>query len=298
LNDIISIAKQTFPKSIKVKTNIPSNLWAINGDATQFHQVMLNLCLNAKDAMPSGGILSLGAQNYKLGANKASLYPGATAGRHIMIAISDTGTGIPREVLDRIFDPFFTTKGPGKGTGLGLSTSMSIIRGHGGFLDVYSEVGEGTTFKVYLPAAPETIAVPEKAEVIAELGGHGETILVVDDEEILLDITASTLEHNGYKVPTAADGIEATALYARHIDLIRAVIVDMVMPNLDGPSTIKVLTRINPSLRIIAVSGLAEASGDIHREINSGTVHAFLSKPVEAHKLLTTLREVLSGSGK
>jgi len=291
ISEFERIIKETFPKSIEIRTDIPKDLWTISGEPTQLHQVLMNLCVNARDAMPYGGTLSISAENLFVDENHARMDIDARVGPYIIITVSDTGIGIPAEIIDRIFEPFFTTKGLEKGTGLGLSTVFGIVKGYGGFIHVYSEVGKGTTFKVYLPAIETT----EAQKVRAKRGdlplGHGELILVVDDEVAILEIARETLESYGYKVITAGDGAEAVALHAEYKEEIRAVILDMVMPLMDGPACIRALREIEPQVRIIAVSGLMEK--ERIDELRNIDVQAFLSKPYTAETLLRTLHEVL-----
>ena len=288
--EIRQIANQTFPKSIEVYTDIEPDLWAVYADATQLHQVLMNLCVNARDAMPDGGTLSISAKNFFIDENYTRMNLDAHVGPYIVITISDTGMGIPPELLDRIFEPFFTTKELGKGTGLGLSTVNDIIKNHGGFIDVYSKVGRETQFKVYLPAVQE--AETQQSEYLELPPGHGELILVVDDEVAIREITKSSLESYNYKVLTASDGLDAIALYAQHKDEISVVLMDMLMPSMDGSKTILVLKKINPLVKIIAVSGLA-SSDKVSAAMSIG-VKAFLSKPYTAQQLLKTLELVLS----
>jgi PAS domain S-box-containing protein len=286
------IVKETFPKSIEVYTDISPDLLPVSGDNTQLHQVLINLCVNARDAMPDGGTLTLSAYNLCIDENYARMHIEATVGSYIVIKVSDTGTGIPTEMLDRIFEPFFTTKELGKGTGLGLSTVIGIIKGHGGFVDVYSELGQGTQFKVYLPATEITThgyTTPTRDLVPV---GHGELILVVDDEYSIREITKSSLENYAYNVISASDGIEAIALYAEHKEEIDVVLVDMMMPCMDGPTTIRTLQKINPQVKIIAVSGL----GPNHKmaDLLGTTVKTFLLKPYTSDELLQQLYTVLN----
>jgi hypothetical protein len=290
LLEIRQIANQTFPKSIEVCMNIDPDLWAVRADATQLHQVLMNLCVNARDAMPDGGNLSISAENFFIDENYSRMHLNAQVGPYMVISVSDTGTGIPPELLDRIFEPFFTTKELEKGTGLGLSTVNGIIKKHGGFINVYSEVGRGTQFKVYLPAVQETEA--QQAEDLVLPPGHGELILVVDDEVAIREITKTSLETYGYKVLVANDGIEAIAMYAQHKDEISVVLMDMMMPSMDGLKTIPILKRINPLVKIIAVSGVT--SSDQVSIATSTGIEAFLSKPYTAQQLLKTLHLVLS----
>jgi two-component system, cell cycle sensor histidine kinase and response regulator CckA len=291
IREVQQVVKETFPKSIEVSTHITPNLWTVIGDATQLHQVLINLCVNARDAMPHGGRLSISADNLLIDENYAKMYIDARVGSYVVITVSDTGVGISPEIVDRIFEPFFTTKDLGKGTGLGLATVLGIIKSHGGFINVYSEVGKGSQFKVYLPAqeAPET---PEEKEL--ELpDGNGELILVVDDEDSIRDVTKTSLESHNYKALTASDGIEAIALYAEHQNEISVVVTDMVMPSMDGVTTIRTLRKINPAVKIIAVSGLA-SSEKVNTVTDMG-VKAFLAKPYTAKQLLQTISAVKGG---
>ncbi|HEY9601162.1 MAG TPA: response regulator [Allocoleopsis sp.] len=290
IGEIKQIARETFIKDINVYTDVPEDLWTVSGDATQLHQVLMNLCINARDAMPNGGILNISAKNLFIDETSARMNVDAKVGPYIVITVSDTGTGIPPEILERIFEPFFTTKELGKGTGLGLSTVLGILKSHGGFVNVYSEPGQGTAFKVYLPALEE-IQTPVVTDIKLPRG-HGEVILLVDDEMAIRKIAQTSLETYDYKVLTASDGLEAIALYAQHKQQIRAVLIDMMMPTMDGLSTIQMLHKMNPQLKIIAISGLA-LSDKVNVAMGTG-VQAFLSKPFTAEELLKTLSGVLS----
>lgn len=288
--EIRQIALQTFPKSIEFSTALAPELWSINANATQLHQVLMNLCVNARDAMPDGGTLSVSAENVFIDQNYARMNLNASVGAYILITVTDTGTGISPEILDKIFEPFFTTKEQGKGTGLGLSTTTGIIKSHGGFVNVYSELGKGTQFKVYLPAAAGTTTQP--AESMELPIGNGELILVVDDEAAICEVTKTSLEAYDYKVLTASDGIEAIAVYAQHQDEISVVLMDMMMPSMDGLTTIPTLQKISPQVKIIAVSGLASRD-QVSTAIGAG-VKAFLAKPFTAQELLKTINSVLN----
>ncbi|VVB88747.1 Chemotaxis protein CheY [uncultured archaeon] len=290
VSEIEKVIKETFPKSIEIRIDIQKDLFTISGDATQLHQVLMNLCVNSRDAMPGGGILNITASNFLIDENHASMNTEAKVGSYVVIVVSDTGTGIPAEIIDRIFEPFFTTKEQSKGTGLGLSTSLGIVKSHGGFINVYSEVGKGTKFSVYLPAITTTEG--QKAEEKLELpSGQGELILLVDDEAPIRDITRATLEAYGYRVITANDGAEAAALYAQNIEETRVVLMDMAMPNMDGLASIRVLRKINPKVKIIAASGLADK--DKLAKVEDISANAFLLKPYTAEKLLKTIHEVI-----
>ena len=288
--EVQKITKDTFLKHIAIRTDVPANAWRIIGDATQLHQVLLNLCVNARDAMPNGGQLVMAAENVTLDAHDADVDIDAKAGAYVVLRVEDSGTGMSADVLDRIFDPFFTTKGVGHGTGLGLSTSMGIVRSHGGFIRVYSEPGLGSKFNVYLPArAATSVDVGASASASELPRGHGELVLVVDDEPAVRQITQLTLEAFGYRVLVAVDGTDAVAVYARRGDEIAVVLTDMMMPVMDGPATIRELRKMNPAVRIIAASGLdANAHG-----VGLDIAH-FLPKPYAADRLLTTLRDALA----
>lgn len=293
LKEIVQIAKETFPKSIQIETKIARDLWTFSGNATQLHQVLLNLCVNARDAMPHGGTLTISAENAHLDESYARMHPEAKPGPYLLFSVSDTGTGIPASFLDHIFDPFFTTKDRGHGTGLGLSTVHSIVKGHGGFLTVYSEVGMGSRFQVYLPASPAGMVQPQPTEAMPSASGKGELILIVEDEAPLRDIAQATLEDHGYRVLVASDGSEAVALFAQQPGEIQVVITDLAMPIMDGHATIRALQKIRPEVKILAVSGMAwdKATAGADR----AAVKAFLQKPFTAERLLQTLAEVLRG---
>jgi len=292
IKEIVKILRETLPKSIEIRFSIQDDLWPVAGDATQLHQVLMNLCVNARDAMPHGGRLLIGAENIHLDENYARMHLEAKPGRFVAVTVADTGMGIPAEVINKIFDPFFTTKAHGQGTGLGLSTALGIVKGHGGFVNVYSEVGKGTQFKLHLPAIAPAQAGQVEAEPPELPVGHGEWILVVDDEAAIREITKGTLETFGYRVLTASDGTEAIALFAQDKDKIKVVLTDMVMPYLDGPATIRALQKLDPQVRIIATSGLT-ANGKVVEATQAG-VKIFLSKPYTADKLLKAIAEILS----
>ncbi|MDJ0693270.1 response regulator [Mastigocoleus sp. MO_188.B34] len=289
--EIKQVVRETFPKSIEVSTYIPQNLWTVSGDTTQLHQVLMNLCVNARDAMPNGGKLSIAAENMVVDENYAQMDLDAREGSYIVINITDTGVGIRPDILDRIFEPFFTTKELGKGTGLGLSTVLGIVKSHGGFIQVFSEIGHGSQFKIYLPAQ-QTKEYQEEADLEFP-HGNGELILVVDDEDSIRNVTKTSLETHNYKAITAKDGIEAIALYAEHRDEISIVLTDMIMPSMDGITTIRTLQKINPTVKIIAVSGLATTE-KLNAVTNIG-VQAFLAKPYTAKQLLQTIDNVRMG---
>jgi PAS domain S-box-containing protein len=289
LHDVGQIVQRTFPKSIKLRREITKPLWPVSADATQMHQVLMNLCVNARDAMPDGGTLTLSAENLWMDESYANLHPDAHSGAYLFITVSDIGCGIPPHLLDRIFDPFFTTKEPGKGTGLGLSTVLGIIKNHGGFVIVSSVMGEGTRFQVYLPALTDVALVRSEDE--EALDGNQELVLIVDDELPICNTVQALLERHNYKTLVAQDGIEAIALYAQHKENINLVLMDMRMPSMDGMTAIRALHRMNPELRIIATSGLA--SNQQAPENYENDIQAFLQKPYLVKQLLDTIRDVL-----
>ncbi len=289
IGEVAKIMEETFPKSIEIRVNVPSELETISGDATQLHQVMMNLCLNARDAMQTGGLLNVSAENVFVDEAYARMHVDAKVGKYLVVSVSDNGIGIPVAVRDKIFEPFFTTKERGKGTGLGLSTAMAIVKSHHGFINLYSEVGKGSTFKVYLPAAKSQC---EKAEPIVRerIKGQGELVLLVEDELPICQITRNILETNGYKVLIANDGAEAMGIYTENRNKIRVVLMDMAMPVMDGYMTIRALRKVNPKVKIIAASGLTE-NGKLANI--SGYVEAFLAKPYTSERLLKTIDDVL-----
>lgn len=289
IKEFKQIADNTFPKSIKVRTVISKDLWAVWGNSTQLYQVMMNLCVNARDALPDGGTLTIAAKNLVLDEPSARLQLNAKVGPYIVVTVTDTGTGIPPEILDRIFEPFFTTKEISKGTGLGLSTVRGIVKSHGGFVNVLSQLGQGTTVEVYLPALNKTCT--STAEVLDLPTGNGEMILVVDDEAAIRQMTRTCLESYSYRVLTANNGIEAIAYYTQYREDISVVLLDLMMPIMGGATTIQALEKINPQVKIIAVSGLPSNQAVV--EVEGSSVKAFLSKPYTAQALLQLLQDVL-----
>ena len=291
LQEIGCMVRDTFPKNIFLDMREQADLWPVHADATQLHQMLLNLCVNARDAMPRGGTLSIQASNTQIDAQYAASHGEARSGPHVLITVSDEGTGMPPELLGKIFDPFFTTKEAGKGTGLGLSTTLTMVKSHGGFIETDSAPGEGTVFRVFLPADPSSLAENETPREEPLPRGSNQLILVIDDEAPVRDITCQSLQSFGYRVMSASHGAEAAALYARHHQEIDAVITDMMMPIMDGPTTIQVLRRLNPQVRIIAASGLS-SDALVAKATNAGASQ-ILPKPYSAETLLHALRTAL-----
>jgi two-component system, cell cycle sensor histidine kinase and response regulator CckA len=294
VREMQKIVKETFPKSIEFKTVLSEGLWPILGDATQIHQIILNLCVNARDAMPNGGQISVALKNVTLTEDEAKQHVGAKPVQYVLLAVTDTGTGIPPEIMDKIFEPFFTTKEIGKGTGLGLSTVISIIKSHGGFLDLQSQVGKGTSFNVHLPAAAEAVPVASVPTPPESLRGEGETVMIVDDEPAVLDLTRQLMVHFGYKVVTAIHGADAVALFPQYKDKIKVLVIDMMMPVMDGPTAIRALRKLDPKLPVIAISGLM--AGDKIQEQLGDVGVVFIPKPFTTEKLLIAIRDAIIGT--
>ena len=276
--DVVRITRDTFPKTIEIVTEVEPQLPLILGDPTQYHQVLLNLCVNARDAMPGGGRLTLSAK---------------ARGGFVVFYVDDTGPGIPATVIDKIFDPFFTTKEAGKGTGLGLSTSQAIVRSHGGRIEVLSEPPHGARFEIHLPVAPLSTQPASTNEPLATPKGNGQTILVVDDEPSVRLVMRTALERAGYHVLPATNGKEAIDLFsAQPHGSIAAVIIDMMMPVMGGLPAMQEIVKINPDVRIIAASGIPDNEATA-RAVGS-QVRQFLAKPFSTEKLLRAVGRVLS----
>ncbi|HEX3799611.1 MAG TPA: PAS domain S-box protein [Verrucomicrobiae bacterium] len=294
LKDLHHMLSETFPKSIRIEPKVAENLWPVLADPTQLHQVMLNLCVNSRDAMPDGGTLAISVENVVLNGQQTVMASGDKPCPHVVIEVHDTGTGIPEEIREKIFDPFFTTKELGKGTGLGLSTTLAIVKNHGGFINLYSEAGQGTVFRIYLPAHISLSTANSEIQEVRFPRGNGELILLVDDEASVRSITRQTLQAFGYRVLTVANGAEAIEMYAQHSSDIAVIITDMMMPVMDGPTSIHALSRLNPNLKVIAASGL---SPENHMaKAPNDAVKAFLPKPYTTETLLITLHDVLGNS--
>ena len=284
LKEFARIIAETFPRSIKLKLEEQNDLWLVKGDSTQLHQVLMNLCVNARDAMPDGGILTIHLRNVVLDPESAGLIPGAKPGPHVLLRVSDTGTGISPASLDRVFDPFFTTKESGKGTGLGLSTVLGIVQTHDGFIQVNSLPKEGTDFIIHLPAMDALVESPEEKDQPDPPKGRGELVLVVDDEPNVRELCKKTLEKNGYRVLLARDGLEAVERFQQHKHDIKIVLTDLAMPRMDGMTLIHALRSEPPYPAIIATSGLIPGSdAETPQDV-------LLRKPFTTGALLRALR--------
>jgi two-component system, cell cycle sensor histidine kinase and response regulator CckA len=291
IQQTLRLLLETFPKSIHFQTEIPDGVWMIHGEASQLQQVLMNLALNARDAMPSGGLLKIHADNVWVDENLVRLLPDARTGPFVLFEVTDTGAGIAPDKLEKIFDPFFSTKDPDKGTGLGLSTALGIIKSHRGFIQVESQLNVGSKFKIFLPAVAAIESCLETGSAPELLRGQGQTILVVDDEESVRDVTRRTLERYGYQVITASDGAEAVALFAKDPAKVDLVLTDLMMPFMDGAATIRALRRMKPEVRLVVASGLASQARV--GEVQHLQVQAVLRKPFNAESLLTTVYKVI-----
>ncbi|MDF1826585.1 MAG: PAS domain S-box protein [Verrucomicrobiales bacterium] len=293
IDEVASISAETFPKNITVHRDVEETVNQILGDRTQIHQILMNLCVNACDAMEEGGHLSIHLGMASIDSSEANVLQDVEEGRYVVVSVEDTGMGIPPETMDKIFDPFFTTKEIGKGSGIGLSTSLAIVKSHGGFMDVRSEAGKGTNFKVYLPASESVESSVEAPPCIDSLQrGSGELILLIDDEIAIRTIGKKILERSGYRVLIANNGAEGVAMFAKQKDEISAVITDMAMPVMDGNALVVALRRIDPHVRTLVMSGHTTSG----RYLGEGTetIHHFIPKPFSTETLLPAVAKLLS----
>lgn len=290
LDELLKVVRETFPRNITVVMAAPTSVGLVAGDPTQLHQVFMNLLVNARDAMPTGGTLTVRVEQVMVDETYAAMNLYAQPGAYVKLAVIDTGTGIAEDHRVKVFEPFFTTKAVGNGTGLGLSTTQTIVRSHGGFINLYSEVGSGTRFDVYLPAAEGDEASPPTSAAAPLPIGNGELILLVDDEDAIRKVAQRMLEAAGYRVMSAANGAEAVSLYARHKHELALVFTDMAMPIMDGAALIVALRTMNPRVRIVASSGLD--AGGYARSIDDN-VRQFVSKPYTAETMLNAVHRAL-----
>ncbi len=290
LEEAINLLSRTIDKRINMEREFRAANATILGDPSQIEQVILNLAINARDAMPEGGRLVFGTEEVLLDEAFCRRHAGATPGQYVMLSVSDTGCGIPEEIRDRIFEPFFTTKQPGEGTGMGLAMVYGIVKNHGGSIYVESEVGRGTTFKVYFPVAAQP-AEPVRAEELEGLVRGRGRILLVDDEEVVREVGADVLRHLGYEVITAADGLQAIDYYKNHAEEIDLVIIDLVMPRMNGRDCFLAMKAINPNVRAILSSGY-EPDGSVQELLNEGAL-GFAQKPYNVVQLSQTVARAL-----
>jgi PAS domain S-box-containing protein len=297
LREMGRIVEETFPRDIRIKVSAASDLWLLQGDPTQIHQVLLNLAVNARDAMPNGGQLSFLARNVELKEPRQFQHFSIAPGAYVSVSVVDTGSGISPDIMERMFEPFFTTKPVGKGTGLGLSTVLGIVKSHGGLVQVESRIGSGSTFTVFLPAARNETAVEDQTAGPAIVAGRGETVLVVDDEADILDVARSILETYNYKVISANHGKEGVSAFVAQRAAIRVVLTDLMMPAMDGLALTRALRQIDGQVPIVVMTGLMDAPGDGDRssQLRQLGVNHFLQKPFQTEELLAILREALKG---
>jgi len=293
VREVAAIARDTFPKTIELSVQVHDDVWRVEGDPTQLHQVLLNLAVNARDAMDGRGRLAITAANRELGAQDLRRRPGRTPGRYVLIEVADSGPGIPRELREQVFDPFFTTKDPAHGTGLGLFTVETITSAHGGFVEIGdgARKGEGARFRVYLPVAPRHDREADRRSLLPPLEGRGELVLLADDEEAVREIAAGVLEASGYRILLAADGRAALDRFEERRGEVRVAVVDLMMPRMDGAEAIRALRATEPDLPIIAMSGF-EGEGE-GAELLAGA-DLLLHKPLTAEDLLGALRKALA----
>jgi len=290
IRELVSLLHQTFPRTIDIVTDLDPDIPWVVADATELHQVLLNLCVNSRDAMPQGGRLTLSTRTVS-GEDARRQFPSASAARYVNVDIADTGVGMDEAVRQRIFEPFFSTKGLGKGTGLGLATAYGIIQSHSGFIEVQSEVGRGTTFRLLLPAERTTLKPADHSTVTIESQGGNETILVVEDEEALRDVAAILLSNKGYRVLTAKDGAEAIDVYQQHSAEITLVITDLGLPVIGGEQLARTLMTMNNSLDLIVASGFVDP--ETKSTLARAGVKEFVQKPYQQDELLLAIRRVL-----
>jgi two-component system, cell cycle sensor histidine kinase and response regulator CckA len=294
VRDMVAMIRETFPKNIVTCTEICSELRLVDGDATQLHQVLMNLCVNSRDAMPDGGTLTIALENVDLDAAAVAGHPGAAPGPHVLLGVFDTGNGIEAANLDKIFDPFFTTKEVGKGTGLGLPTTIGLVRTHHGLIQLSSTPGAGTQVRVYLPASATATDSPPEIDPLLPPQAQGELILVVDDEENVRHVTRRLLEHHGYRVITASDGAEGLARFQQHRAAIQLVLTDLLMPIMDGATLVRAINRIAPGTRIVAASGHMSSDDPL---LIGPEIVAFLPKPYLRATLLQVVASALATKG-
>ncbi|HEX2100402.1 MAG TPA: response regulator [Candidatus Synoicihabitans sp.] len=296
LRDVANVVRETFPRNIRVEQEAERHLWPIRANPTQIHQILLNLVVNARDAMPDGGLLRLIARNRTISEADAAREPDTRPGSYLVVSVADSGTGIPPDVLPRIWEPFFTTKEPGKGTGLGLATVRGIVESHSGFIQLETAVDRGTTFHVHLPAAETALPLSDPPTPVAVPRGNNELILVVDDETPVRELVTSILTQHGYRALPARDGVEALALFAPRADEVRLIVSDLQMPNLDGAALASVARRLSPNVKLIAASGMSGGSlGGKHPL--EGSADVFLPKPFRADALLGAVHQLLRPAG-
>ena len=290
IKEIQKILTRTIPKDIKIQLILDRELGLINADPTQMDQVIMNVVVNARDAMPEGGSLTIETANVFLGEEYAKTHLNVIPGNYVVLMLTDSGIGMDEETMSRIFEPFFTTKELDKGTGLGLSVVFGIVEQHGGFVRYYSQRGQGTTCKIYFPAIISGPNITRLKLKEIPVGGS-ETILIVDDEDQILDFLSRVLENSGYSVITARNGQEALERFLKYRNKLSLIILDLVMPEMDGKQCLEEVLRIDPSVKVMISSGFS-ANGKISNVMKIGA-KAFVTKPYDIDQLLLKIREVI-----
>jgi len=292
LREVLLVVQATFPRNIEVRPNIPTELDQVSANPTQIHQLILNLCINARDAMPGGGILTIVGENARLTSPPPELATNYTRRDWLKITVKDNGTGIPAEALEQIWTPFYTTKPQGEGTGLGLSTVRGLVTSHGGFITVNSNVGSGTKFEIWLPTIDQVTAATISEPPTPSRPGRGERILVVDDEPALRDMISDILKSKGYDVVVAADGVDALASINVIGQDLALVITDVHMPHMTGDVLVSVLKRIHPKVPVLAISGHPNANKNWEGE-DQAQPDASLPKPFTGPKLINAICKLI-----
>jgi PAS domain S-box-containing protein len=290
IQEVVTMLRRTIDPRVRIEVRPTSEPWWVQGDSGQMNQVLVNLCLNARDAMPDGGRLSLETANVRLDEELVRAQLEARPGEFVRLRVGDSGCGIPEEVRARIFEPFFTTKGPGKGTGLGLAMVYGIVQQHQGWIECLSEVGKGTYFDIYLPRYRAEVARPGRPEPVVTTPRGNETILLVDDEAVIRNVGRAILQRQGYHVLLAEDGVEALELYRRERGRINLVILDLTMPRLSGIDTLRQLTQVDPEVAVLLSSGY---SPDQLPEMGRNGVRGFVNKPYRPQDLTAAVRSAL-----
>ncbi|NEQ52275.1 MAG: response regulator, partial [Leptolyngbya sp. SIO3F4] len=291
LTETHQIVKQTLPQSIVLSLDISNDLWSVMGNETQLHQVFMNLCVNARDAMTTGGTLQISAKNLLIDEPYLQMHDDAVLGPHVQVTVTDSGTGILPEIQTQIFEPFFTTKPKNEGTGLGLAAVLNIVKSHGGFIDLKTAVGQGSQFHIYLPATPDSLCVATPS--LELLRGHGEVILVVDDDPAICKVMQLALEAYGYEALVAHDGLGAIAMLAEHRASICCILIDLMMPDMDGKTAIPLLQRLHPQVNIVAMTAEAMTTMPPNTTAIELKLNGTLNKPFTTSDLLTMLHKVL-----
>jgi CheY-like chemotaxis protein len=297
VNEIIDETRRLFeptiPKSIIIRTVLSPEPVFIEADEGQIQQALLNLCLNARDAMPNGGMLTVTCKAVTIKQEDVQQFADAKSGQYIMLTIVDSGIGIPANVMNKIFEPFFTTKEQGKGTGLGLAVVYGVVRGHNGYINVDSEVGAGTVFTIYLPRVMNGKQTPKAKQTTSKLVGGTEHILMIEDEATVGEIGVDILRDLGYTVQIARNGMEAIQMLAESRETFHLVVLDMNMPKLGGRSTFEYLRKHHPQIKVLVCSGYsAQMLEDGHF---MSSIHGFIQKPYEIDDFAMTIRSVLDG---